>query len=483
MYPFRFSFHALPHDASPFLLGKSQKSGLADVLLNVLLFVPFGFGVAEKLRECGKLPRFALIAALACGASFSYTIELLQLYIPERDSGWEDVFTNGSGSLVGSILYLLVGNAIVRVLSATHRSLVRWLTPVRIAWVLLAYFCFWFLLAAVLQKQSRLSNWKPEAILILGNDASERNPWRGQIEALQIWNHAIRGSASALPEPGEAAQGDQPIINYDFAALPESTSELQVVPRLFWIPAAPDRWESKGIAFDGKSWLSTKTNAGHLIESLPKTNQFTIHLVCTPEAIADEWGRIVYVSDADGVADIMIRQENAGLGFGFRTPLVSKRASLIWSVPNVFTDRRQHDILYSYDGSNLSLALDGQKQRLTYTLGPGTALARSIRRMKPAEFEGYNYIFYAMIFFAGGGLLGHSAPYGGQKFNVFVPVSSFLLFFAAAISLQFILACVSGSTFSPGSVVLAVVMGISGLLWSTSDRHFAQSPSVCSGKY
>src|SRR5277367_1613228 len=172
LYPFRLNFHPLVNGASPFLLGKSAKSGFVDALLNILLFVPFGFGLGEKLRERGKSIRFVLVSALAAGALFSYAIEFTQLYIPERDSGWEDVFTNGSGSLVGSILYLLVGSAIVRVLSATHRSLVRWLTPVRIAWVLLAYFCFWFLLAAVLQKQSRLSNWKPEAILILGNDAS-----------------------------------------------------------------------------------------------------------------------------------------------------------------------------------------------------------------------------------------------------------------------------------------------------------------------
>ena len=50
MYPFRLNIHALANGASPFLLGKSEKSGLVDALLNVLLFVPFGFGLGEKLR-------------------------------------------------------------------------------------------------------------------------------------------------------------------------------------------------------------------------------------------------------------------------------------------------------------------------------------------------------------------------------------------------------------------------------------------------
>src|SRR6202042_3975520 len=118
MYPFRLNIHPLANGASPFLLGKSGKSGFADAFLNMLLFVPFGFGLAEKLRERGISPGLVLATALGCGAVFSYMVEFLQLYIPERDSGWEDVFTNGSGSLVGAILYFAIGAFIVRTLVA-----------------------------------------------------------------------------------------------------------------------------------------------------------------------------------------------------------------------------------------------------------------------------------------------------------------------------------------------------------------------------
>ncbi len=247
MYPFRFHFHVLPHGASPFLLGSSGKGGgPLDTFLNVLLFVPFGFGLAEKLRERGKSSGLVLVTALACGALFSYTIEFLQLYIPERDSGWEDVFTNGSGSLIGSILYLFAGAFVVRTLAAAERHLAVLLTARRIAFVLLVYFCFWFVLAAALQKQSRLSNWKPDAILILGNDASGRNPWRGQIQTLQIWDRALSNSADAAPSPAEV-----PIINYDFSSLADPMAQLQVAPKLFWIPTRPDRAGGPAVDFDG----------------------------------------------------------------------------------------------------------------------------------------------------------------------------------------------------------------------------------------
>lgn len=468
MYPFRFSFHVLPHGASPFLLGNSGKgSGFADAFLNVLLFVPFGFGLAEKLRERSVSLRLALVTALGCGAVFSYAIEFLQLYIPERDSGWEDVLTNGSGSLIGAILYVAVGASVVRGLAATQQYLAARLTTKRVALFLLAYFCIWFVLAAVLQKQSRLSDWNPDANLILGNDSSGRNPWRGQIQTLQIWDRALDSTATAAPN-----LGDIPIINYDFASWSNSPSQLQVAPKLFWIPTTPEESTGPGLGLDGKSWLSTKTSAGDLIERLRETNKFTIHLVCSSADFADAWGRIVYVSDSSGVADLMIRQENTSLGFGFRTPLASKRGQLIWSVPGVFSDRRQRDILYSYDGSNLSLIVDGQKQRLTLKLGPGSALARIIRRIKPAEIKGYNIVFYAMVFFVAGAIVSSFALYRGPRPSLGALLIALLAFFLAAAALELILLGVSGRIFSPGNIALSVALGIAGAVWSVADNDF-----------
>jgi glycopeptide antibiotics resistance protein len=465
MYPFRFSFHVLPHGASPFLLGNSGKGGgFADAFLNVLLFVPFGFGLAEKLRERGVSRRMVLVSALVWGAVFSYTIEFLQLYIPERDSGWEDVFTNGSGALMGAIFYLGVGVFIVRTLVSTEQRFRAMLTARRIVLLLVVYLCTYFVLGTLLQMQSRLSNWKPDAILILGNDASGRNPWHGQIQSVQIWNRVLKDGANATP-----GVPDLPIINYDFASLSSSTLQLHTVPELFWVPTAPESVDPPGLDLDGKSWLSTKANVADLAESLSRTNQFTIRLLCTPMDFADAWGRILYITDSNGVADVMIRQENTSLGFGFRTPLSSRHAQLIWSVPGVFNDRRQRDIVYRYDGSNLSLTVDGQKQRVAFKLGPGAALARIIRRVKPSELEGYNIIFYAIVFFTAGAFLGFSAFFRRIRFGSPALLSSLLALCLAALILECMVVRVSGRIFSPGNVALSATLGIAGYLWSTAD--------------
>src|SRR5215469_13300565 len=81
LYPFRFSLHANPPlSRSPFLLVTGGKaSGPFAAFLNVCLFVPLGFGLAQKLREKGKSVATSFLLTIVVGAFFSYCIELTQI--------------------------------------------------------------------------------------------------------------------------------------------------------------------------------------------------------------------------------------------------------------------------------------------------------------------------------------------------------------------------------------------------------------------
>ena len=129
LYPFRFSLHANPPlNRSPFLLVSGGKStGPLNAFLNILMFVPFGFGLAQKLREKGKSGATILLLTIA-GAFLSYCIELTQIYIPTRDSGWEDVFTNTTGAVVGYFLFELVGKPILKSTSEIENLFERFMT-------------------------------------------------------------------------------------------------------------------------------------------------------------------------------------------------------------------------------------------------------------------------------------------------------------------------------------------------------------------
>lgn len=68
--------------------------GLADLLLNVLLFVPLGAAIAARGASAQR--------ALLLGLAFAAGIELLQLVIPGRAPTARDVITNGFGAWLGA---------------------------------------------------------------------------------------------------------------------------------------------------------------------------------------------------------------------------------------------------------------------------------------------------------------------------------------------------------------------------------------------
>ena len=178
-YPFRFAPRAqsLAH-RSPLLLAGVAKGGRSlEVYLNILLFMPFGFGVSEKLRERGWTRRATVFAALLAGFLLSYSIEFFQQYTPTRQSRWEDVLTNSTGAVAGFLLFELSGSFIVALAQNVERSLRASLTLLRAAVVLFVYFALWFGLSLHLQNRTRSINWAS-----FGHPAAEWN--RGGLRAL-----------------------------------------------------------------------------------------------------------------------------------------------------------------------------------------------------------------------------------------------------------------------------------------------------------
>jgi hypothetical protein len=89
--------------------------GLADLLLNVLLFAPLGAALAAR----GASPRRALLLGLA----FSLGIEVLQLLIPGRAPTARDVLTNGFGCWLGARAFLSTRAWAVDSAHGTRRAL------------------------------------------------------------------------------------------------------------------------------------------------------------------------------------------------------------------------------------------------------------------------------------------------------------------------------------------------------------------------
>jgi glycopeptide antibiotics resistance protein len=476
LFPFRFAVHAkLAGNDSPFLLGTGGKySGSFNVFLNVLLFVPIGFGLTEKLRERGKSRGAALLFTMAAGAIFSYAIEFIQIYIPTRDSGWEDVFTNATGSVVGFFLFELLGKSVLKTASEIENRLDGFLTAHRALLILSLYFAFWFAVSVPLQKESQLTNWVPDSQLLVGNDAAGRldRSWKGEISRLQLWDRALPAGLAEKITSGEmvADATSNPLATYEFSNMPPFQDQGRFLPELMWTSSTPDLLHSHALYLDGKSWLTSQAPVARLVKDFQETKKFSVRVVCAPAEVKGSDGRIVSISQGQGLVNLAVRQEDANLVFWFRNPLSVRRALLAWSIPDIFVVHQNRDILFSYDGSNLSLYIDGKKNPRIYQLTPGTGLAQLFRRIKTSELEGYNYIYYALLFIPGGSLIGIAARrITMQNLNPALALVIGLLI--PAIFFELMLIWISGRMFSFVNIVLSILLAISGSLWISADRR------------
>lgn len=477
LYPFRIDFHTPDGIRYPFLLGKSLKTaGFYDAFLNVLLFTPFGFGLAEELRERGKSRSFTFVAVLIAGACFSYAIEFLQIYIPERDSGWEDVFTNSSGAVVGCLLFDAFGALLLPILSAWERALGTIFSGWRAALALLLYFGLWCAASIPLQRATQLRNWNPDVLLTIGNDASGKNPWAGQIRLVQIWDRSIASDqATRISALTGAVRGDpSPLLSYDFSAAEALRGGSKPATALFWTPRPPANPETESLVLDRSSWLSSQGAIRDVVQSLRKSNQFTLRIICAPAKANGPDARILSIAQPSGLADLNVRQEGTALVFWFRNGITVKKSQLASHVPELFKTNESHDILYSYDGSNLTVYVDGKAEPIRYKLGPGATLATWVgHRVKSAELTGYHYIYYALVFFPAGALIGIAMRHmARQRFSVYMIVGVVVLI--APTLLELLLVSNSGRSFAAWYLPLSMMLILGGILWINADR-----PTAC----
>jgi hypothetical protein len=122
----------------------------------------------------------------------------------------------------------------------------------------------------------------------------------------------------------------------------------------------------------------------------------------------------------------------------------------------------------SYDGSNVSIYVDGNKNPVPYSLGPGAILVHQFIRIKADELEGYRVVYYSCIFVPVGLLLGMSM----RKMTMRNIASWFLLtvgFFVAPVLLEALLTHASGRAMSAGQVGLSMFLILLGAVLINFD--------------
>jgi len=485
LYPFRFAQPVGVQD--PLLLGHSDKHyGSLAGLLNILLFIPFGFGFSTQIKQRRPFLTRVLITFCA-GALLSYLIELLQLYIPERDSGWDDIFTNSIGAIVGAVLFELCGLTVLRCLRNFEKGVEAFASKRNAAMLILFYFGVWFAVSAHLQRESRLSDWSPGAYLSVGNSARGHfdTAWKGEVYDLQLWDRALPKRASQQLTAGRSGASSESamLADYQFSGARPAPDREHFLPDLEWVSPATSAIDPPAAGSGGAAWAITRAPVSALIAKIRKTSQFSVRVRCKPSRTAGVSAVIVSVSQPNGAADMEIHQEDDSLGFWLRTPLTATRtrpvwqAPLVWKAPKMFAAGQTRDLLFSYDGATLSAAIDGHSVNVAYHLGPGLALARFMRSVNARELHGYRYIFYSIVFFPAGSFI----ALGWSEHPERIPAhlsSAIAVLILAPLFLEILLVRVSGQSFSLENIGLAFATICLGAAWINLGTAHQVSPQV-----
>lgn len=143
LYPWHFAAAVIPGNPVWLLLNSWPDSFdrfiFRDIVVNVALYVPAGFTGHLALRGFGKT-WLSLAAPVAICSVFSASIEMIQLFVPSRETSTLDLLTNIAGSMAGVYLAVVVEEYRVR-----RPSLKPQKQPDRAARALLACWVVWLL--------------------------------------------------------------------------------------------------------------------------------------------------------------------------------------------------------------------------------------------------------------------------------------------------------------------------------------------------
>jgi hypothetical protein len=306
---------------------------LFDFPRNVVLFVPFGLALAAlryRSHPSSKtIPR--LIGGVGCLASVG--VELLQMWVPARESNVADIVGNTCGAVAGAYLYLgwrhlRSGGSIPRVAPGV------WMTAAA------TYYALMFVSVWAVMWGARPATWEPGYPLALGSSFPHEKPWQGEAGDVILFDRALDDEEMAAVVAG---------------ALPPDAL-ASIVSRVPAIPAAR-----------------------HSAARINESRQFAIAVTAqTYQRIQQDVSPIVTSSANPFVGNVAFGQDDNRLVLRWRSPLtVANDMTPEVEFPRVFATQARQRIVISFDGHHARIRTPTAHTDLF--LGPEALVSAMIR--------------------------------------------------------------------------------------------------------
>lgn len=448
LFPFDFSFNdgfSVKAIAGSF----NNSSNLSDRVVNVLLFLPLGFGFTGLLqtKRLGTTAKLATVLIVSAGLSF--TVEVLQTFLPSRDPSLSDILTNSLGGFSGFLCFHRWRFQILSSLLALVKKSRDYLSIKKLSAGFIGYMALAFLISSALPSATNLRNWDLTFPLLLGNERTGDRPWQGYVSEVYIADRAISKEEVARAFYDKRlfdVIGDSLLANYQLTGKGSYRDRTGHLPDLTWRGQPPDAQDGTGVFLSPSHWLETAAPATSMSQRICETSQFTLSTtVATTDTAQTGPARIISLSSDGSHRNFTLAQQGTHLVFRLRTPVTGENGvppELI--VPNIFTDTNPHHIVITYSGGVLQLYTDELQNSHSFDLN----------ELGP---KSYKILYYELIFIPLGSLLALIATISKGRFIFYI-----LLMYGGvllpSLILEGILASGSGRSISLENLLLSILI-------------------------
>jgi len=326
--PFRFSlfhFERFIQFRRGYLAAIIGGSSFWDLVLNLIMLVPYGLVIGSLFRTLQIRFKVSLICATGLGFLISLSIELCQVFLPRSFSGI-DIFANTVSAAIGAgLAYPIKGFEIGEILKKLYGQGRSFYTRVVIIYIIAAT-----LILMIPISMNTFRNWNRSYHLIIGNEATLDRPWNGVIYKLSIFDQRFTNqqvekfsNLNFQPEtPAELSNGL--LIEYIFANPGIKKFGALADNLVLSLPQDSSLRHNfqNGIVLKDNFVVSTMRPAVDLTNSVKKTNQLSIAIWIQPANFRQNGpARIVTLSTDTDHRNFTLGQSGSRLNFRVRTPL------------------------------------------------------------------------------------------------------------------------------------------------------------------
>ena len=389
-------------------------SSPGDILVNLALFIPFGFGLTALLTSKKNSLRQSILLTFIVSFCFSSLVETLQIFSVLRKTTPTDIYSNSLSGFLGGVIFLLVRNRLKRFYFYFNKRF--FLEKFMIFWLI--YLITIGISLISLKDATNLSNWNSQFPLMIGNEQTGNKPWEGEISYLYVSDSFL--SSKTIEKFLTINNTVQTPQDYLLGAYIFEGSKFQYNDRLGNLPSL--KWQAKtlkatdklAITLDKNNWLKTEVISTQLNNKIKNNSQFTIITkIKSNKKKQRGLASIISLSQNMDQQNLSLGQLGTSLRLQLRTALKENNVrtpEII--VRDFFDDMQQHQIAITYNKNQLKFYVDSIENVYNVKLNSEAALFWSVLFVlgskTPIYIDKstfYNFLYHSFLFVPFGFLL------------------------------------------------------------------------------